>query len=78
MNKIYKEEQIKIKKRIEESKKKPFFDSQGFNVINMKYSDDISGQILKNKDNIKAQTRFRRAKNLFIRNNTQYDILTGK
>ena len=78
MNKEFNDHQMKIEKKKERRLERAFFDSQGFNVINMKYDESISGNILKKRDQKMAQNKFRRAENLFNRNNTNYDIFTGK
>lgn len=78
MNKEYNTQKIKIENKKDRRLERAFFDSQGFNVINMKYDETVSGDILKKRDEKMAQNRFRRAENLFNRNNTNYDIFTGK
>ncbi len=78
MNKEYDKKQKKIDLKKNLRQKKPFFNCQGYNVINMKYENNLSGNILKNRDMKAEVKKFKRAENLFNRSNNDYDIFTGK
>ena len=78
MNQEYVTTTTKLEKKKKIVESRPFFNNQGFNILNMQYTSGVSGEILKKRDDVAKRNRYMRAENLFNKNNTNYDIFTGK